>query len=230
MNADRKAQAVIFDVDGVLIDSYAAHFESWSALATETGIRFTESDFVRTFGQTSRDILARFWTDRVLDDSRIKSLDDRKESLFRQIVERKFPFMPGAVALIDALHQAGFKIAAGSSGPPENVELVLCKLDRRDRFDAIITGRDVTRGKPDPQVFLLASTQLRIEPCSCCVVEDAPAGLEAAHRAGMASIGLASTGRRREDLRGADLVVDSLDALSPASIAAVIAARNRGPS
>ena len=221
------AGAVIFDVDGVLIDSYDAHFESWSALARESGVTFSESDFASTFGQTSRDIIVRFWAVPPADDAAVGALDDRKEQLFRQIVSQQFPTMPGAVRLIDSLIQAGILIAAGSSGPPENVELALAKLDRRDRFGAVVTGRDVTRGKPDPQVFLLAARRLGVEPSRCCVIEDAPAGIEAAHRACMACIGLVSTGRRRSDLGRADLLVDSLQSLSPDMIASLIAANAR---
>lgn len=207
--------AVIFDMDGVLIDSYRAHFESWRIVAAEEGLHITEEQFSRTFGRTSREIIAALWGDRTPGDERIRELDDRKEAAFRDLIRDNFPIMPGAPELLDALHGEGFGVAIGSSGPPENVALTVEKLGRRHVFGAIITGKDVTRGKPDPQVFLLASERLGIPPQRCVVVEDAPPGIEAAHRAGMKAVGLASTGRTPEMLAQADWVVKSLHELSP---------------
>ena len=213
--------AVIFDMDGVLIDSYQAHFESWRGLAAEIGSTYTEEEFAHSFGRTSRDIIEAHWG-KGLSPERIAEMDDRKEALCRQIMSRDFPLMPGAAELTEALHGAGIKLAVGSSGPPANVALTMERLNPDGRFEAIVTGVDVTRGKPDPEVFLIAAQRLRVEPASCAVVEDAAPGITAAKRAGMACIGLASTGRTREELGEADLVVDTLGELTPQRIAEVI--------
>ena len=149
-----------------------------------------------------------------MSDQEIAALDDRKEAAFREILEADFPAMPGAVELLESLKDAGFALAVGSSGPPENVDLVLEKLGHRSLFGAVVTGMDVTRGKPDPQVFLIAAERLGVPPNRCAVVEDAAAGISAASAAGMASVGLVSTGRTREELSAADLVIDSLSELS----------------
>jgi len=207
--------AVIFDMDGVLIDSYWAHFESWRIVAAEEGLEITEEQFSRTFGRTSREIIAALWGDKTPGEERIRELDERKEAAFRDLIRDNFPIMPGATELLDALHREGFRVAIGSSGPPENVALTVEKLGRSNIFGAIITGKDVTRGKPDPQVFLLAAERLNVPPRWCAVVEDAPPGVEAAHRAGMKAVGFASTGRTREMLAQADLIVTSLFELSP---------------
>jgi beta-phosphoglucomutase len=114
------------------------------------------------------------------------------------------------VELIDALHAAGFALAVGSSGPPENVGLVLDRLGRRDKFAAVVTGRDVTRGKPDPQVFAIAAERLGLPAARCLVVEDAPAGVAAAQAAGAKCLGLASAPRDPALLAAADRVVRSL--------------------
>jgi beta-phosphoglucomutase len=218
--------AVIFDMDGVLVDSYHAHLESWRAMAAERGRTMTRGQFDATFGRTSREILATLWPDLVLSEVEIAALDARKEELFRAILDRAFPPMPGAVALLESLYAAGFALAVGSSGPPENVAMVLDRMGCRRLFGTLITGADVTRGKPDPQVFLLAAERLGIAPRRCAVVEDAPPGIAAAKAADMAAVGLASTGRTREILSNADLVVDALAELSPEGIAASIRARN----
>jgi beta-phosphoglucomutase len=212
--------AVIFDVDGVLTDSYDSHFLSWQRMFGEIGVAFTDEQFRSTFGRTNRDIFAELYPGEMTEE-RSRQLGDRKESLYREIVSENFKPLPGAVELIDSLADAGFKLAVGSSGPPENIALTLQKLGRADRFDAAATGADVTRGKPDPQVFLLAAQRLGMPPERCAVIEDAPQGIEAANRAGMISIALTGT-TTRENLAHAMLTVDSLDELSPPRIALLI--------
>jgi len=210
-----RTYAAIFDMDGVLVDTYHAHYQSWLAMAQAEGFSFTEEQFAETFGRTSREIIAHFWGEGRLSDRQIAEMDEQKEAAFRRIIEQNFPAMPGAAELLESLHQAGFALAVGSSGPPENVELVVDKLGVRELLGAVVTGRDVHRGKPDPEVFLIAADRLGVSPARCVVIEDAPAGIEAARRAGMRSVGLASTGRKPEDLAAADLVVASLDELKP---------------
>jgi HAD superfamily hydrolase (TIGR01509 family) len=214
--------AVIFDMDGVLIDSYHAHFGGWSRMYHELKLEYTEADFAADFGRTSRDILFRRFGDQ-LGTERIRELDARKEALFRDSIRNAFPAMDGALELIDALAADGFQLAVGSSGPQENVALCLEKLGRRERFTAVVTGQDVTRGKPDPQVFQVAAQRLGLAPGNCAVVEDAVHGIDAARRAGMKSIGLVGTATR-EQLADADLVVQSLRQLNPGAIRHLIIA------
>jgi beta-phosphoglucomutase len=222
MTTDPQRLAVIFDVDGVLVDSYRAHLESWQRVAASYGLRMSEADFAATFGRTSPDIIRTLWGDRGFADEQVAEFDERKEAEYRRILAEDFPAMPGAAELVDALAESGFVLAAGSSGPPANVELSLEKLGRRERFRAEVTGRDVTRGKPDPQVFQIAAERLGVAPRFCAVIEDAPAGVAAAKRARMAAIGLASTGRSREELSDADLTVSSLRELTPAILRELI--------
>ena len=126
--------------------------------------------------------------------------------------------------MLRSLHDAGFRLAVGSSGPPENVALVLDRLEARDLFEAVVTGEDVTRGKPDPEVFLIAAKRLGVPPARCAVIEDAPPGIAAANAAGMTSVGLLSTGRKPDDLAAARIVVQSLGELSPQVLRDLIAA------
>jgi len=220
--------AAIFDMDGVLIDSYHAHYRSWLEIAAAVGKYFSESDFAAAFGRTSREIIAHFWGEGVCDDACTAAMDARKEAAFRRLLEHDFPAMPGARELLESLAADGFRLGLGSSGPPENVALVLEKLAVRKLFSAVVTGADVTRGKPDPQVFLLTAERLSVQPAHCVVIEDAPAGLTAARRAGMCCIGLASTGRTRDDLAAADLVADSLHELSPALLRRLLIQKAEG--
>jgi len=142
-----KPLGVIFDIDGVLVDSYHAHLASWQRLATECDVPFTDGDFARTFGMTSREIIRTYWPEAHHSDEAVETLDGQKEAWYRELIRENFPMMDGAIELIDALHEAGIVIGAGSSGPPENVHLALNSLGKRSLFQAIVTGMDVTRGK-----------------------------------------------------------------------------------
>jgi beta-phosphoglucomutase len=221
--------AVIFDMDGVLVDTYRAHYRSWLDIAEPEGIHFSEADFALTFGRTSREIIAHYWGNGRYDNAQMAELDGRKEAAFRRRIETDFPAMPGVDELLRSLDQAGFRLAVGSSAPPENVEMVLDKLGARGLFGAVVTGEDVTRGKPDPQVFLIAAERLGIGPGRCAVIEDAPAGVAAANAAGMASVGLLSTGRTPADLAAAHAVVGSLGEISPQMLRDLILCIPRNP-
>ncbi len=216
--------AVIFDMDGVLIDSYEAHFQSWIDLARETGKKFNREDFTWAFGRTSRETVVKYWGSD-LSPERVAQLDDRKEELYRVIIADKLPVMPGVMALMDDLHRNGFKMAVGSSGPPENVYVTVDQLGR-SRFDAIVTGKDVKKGKPNPEVFLTAAKKLGLEPNHCAVIEDAPAGIAAAKAAGMVAIGMTSTGRTRTELVAADVIVGTLTELNADKIRGLIESRS----
>jgi beta-phosphoglucomutase len=212
--------AVIFDVDGVLVDSYQAHFQSWKQALGEIGVQQSEDEFAASFGRTSREIL-RQKLGPDLDEARLSELDDRKETLYRQLFNEFARVMEGATELLDALVADGFLLGVGSSGPAANVGVALELIGRRHVFASIVTGADVTRGKPDPQVFELAAERLGVPAQACAVVEDAVAGIEAANRAGMTSIALTGTATR-DRLGHARLVVDSLHELTPMRVRALL--------
>ena len=217
---------VIFDVDGVLVDSYTAHFHSWLALSDERGChRLTEDEFRATFGRTSRETIMELWPGRKLTAAEIAELDDRKEELFRERLRADFRPIPGARQLIASLKQAGFGLAAGSSGPPANVFLTIDRLQVRDLFDVVVTGVDVTRGKPDPEVFTTCAQRLHAQSVACAVIEDAVVGVEAANRAGMFSIAFVAAGRDPGLFRHASQIVRNLTDLSPEDIRGAIQQR-----
>jgi HAD superfamily hydrolase (TIGR01509 family) len=210
--------AVIFDMDGVLVDSFASHRDAWKAMAIAEGLTFDPARFTAAFGRTSREVITHLWGQDCYTDAQIVALDNQREAAYRDTIHAHFPAMPGAQELIASLNRGGFALALASSGPPENAQLVLEKLGARHLFGAVVTGKDVSKGKPDPEVFLVAASRLRVPPSLCAVIEDAPAGIAAANLAGMFSIGLASTGRTRQSLASARLVIDSLQELSPSLI------------
>ena len=220
-------RAVIFDVDGVLVNSYRAHFEAWKRVAARVGRNLTEEEFASTFGRRNREIFHALWGDHV-PEHQMEPLGDWKEAEYRRILLADFPAMDGARDLIEALHAAGFRLAVGSSGPPENVSTALEGLRAAHLFDAAVNGTQVRVGKPEPEVFLKAAAKLAVEPRFCAVIEDAPAGVEAAVRAGMTPIALEGTAPRERLVgAGAHLVVGSLRELSPRRITALIQGKDK---
>lgn len=221
-----RLEAVIFDMDGVLVDSGPAHFESWRVLARERGLEVSDEQLAGQFGRASRDIIrALFGAD--LPDDEVARLDARKEAIFRDLIRGRCPAMPGALSLVKRLRRAGVPLGLGTSGPPENIDLVLDELGLRDDFAAVVSGMDVRHGKPEPDVFLLVASRLGVLPGGCVVIEDAPAGIEAAQRAGMGVVALAST-HPPESLGPADLVVTSLDEVTVERLEGIVRARARG--
>jgi len=212
---------VIFDMDGVLVDSYRAHFESWRELGRQHGVEMTEEQFASCFGRTSRDIIRHFWSDRV-DEETMAAWDAEKEAAYRDILRAHFPEMDGAGDLLHALAEAGFAMAIGSSGPAENVELARTCLPGGELIRETVNGMEVTHGKPDPEVFLTAARKLGVSPVRCAVIEDAPAGIEAARRAGMTAVAITGTAPREKLAERAHLVVDSLRELTPAQLRTLI--------
>jgi beta-phosphoglucomutase family hydrolase len=188
-------EAVIFDWDGVVVDSSSAHKASWEQLAEERNLVLPEDHFTLSFGRVNKVIIPEIfrWT---LDPEQIKELADRKELLYREILkETGLEPLPGALDLFNNLRDAGIPMAVGTSTPLENVKAVIEMIGAQDNFDAIISSEDVSRGKPDPEVFLKAASALGAAPENCVVFEDAIYGIQAALAAGMKAVALTTTHR-----------------------------------
>ena len=203
---------VIFDMDGVLADTGPIHYESWVRMAKEIGKKFTRKFFNLTFGQQSVPITRILVGDNV-DQELVEKWANLKERYYREMAEEKIVPLPGVLSLLQELETLGFKLAVGSSGPPENVDLLLESLRIKHYFDIVITASDVKNGKPAPDVFLIASKKLTVLPSNCVVIEDAPVGIEAAKSAGMKCIALRTTHCNVELLK-ADLIVSDLSQIS----------------
>ena len=201
--------AVLWDLDGVLVDSSREHFAAFRALMEEQGRSLSEEEFAPLFGLQNDDILRRLLGED-LSREELDELAERKEALFRERIRDNVRPLPGASELARRLHEAGGRQAIVSSTPRANIDLILDALGLAAVFSVRIAAEDAERGKPDPQGFLLAAERLGVAPERCVVLEDAPEGIEAGKAAGMAVAGVATT-RRREQLGGADLVVERLD-------------------
>ena len=209
------SHGVIWDLDGVIIDSAAAHFQSWQQLASETGVTFTEADFRATFGMRNADIIPRYWATTSMAE--VQRLADRKEALYRDLVRANAQALPGALDLLRDLHAAGWRQALGSSAPMENISLIMDVLQLRDYLDAAVSGEDAEQGKPAPDIFLAAARALGLAPLNCVVIEDAVAVVQAARAAGMRCVAV-TNGRPNRELAIADRVVASLTEMTVAQL------------
>ena len=209
-------QGVLFDMDGVLVDSGAAHAESWRVVARQHDITVSDDEFRRTFGRPSRDIVRILWGAHVTD-AFIAEIDEEKEAAYRELIAGRVPLMDGCRAILAALRDAGYVLAVATSGPPQNLQLVLREGEIGEFFTATVHGFDIEHGKPEPDCFLLAAERCGLAPADCVVVEDAPVGVQAGKAAEMPVIGLVGT-NTAELLAdaGADRVIERLSDVTPA--------------
>ena len=186
-----KITGVIFDMDGVIVLTEKAHWLSWQAAAKPRGVHLEYPEFVSCFGRINPDCIRILFGEVSTHES--EAIAEEKESAFREIVRHDVPLAPGLTDFLQSLRARGIRTGIGSSAPPENVNLVLDAGKLRAMFDAVADGSQVSRGKPAPDVFLLAAERMGIPPKNCAVIEDAPAGITAAVAAGMLAIGVTTT-------------------------------------
>ncbi len=201
-------RAVIWDLDGVLADTAEVHFRAWVTALAEWEIPLDRATFGRIFGMNNRDTLTDL-LGRPPEPRELATITGRKEHLFRLEASRLARPMPGALDLLAEMGASGWLQALASSAPQANINLLVDKLGIRKWLKAIHSGEDLPAGKPDPTLFLQTAGALQVPPERCIVVEDAPAGVEAARSAGMRCIAVATT-RSRAVLTVADLLFDDL--------------------
>jgi HAD superfamily hydrolase (TIGR01509 family) len=205
------ARAVLWDMDGTLIDSEEFHWISWRNTMANEGITITRDQFLASFGQRNDSIIPR-WLGAASTPESVERIGDAKEKLYRHLVRKDgISPLPGVASWLNRLHNQGWLQAIASAAPRANVEVVLEALSAARFFEGIVSAEDVRRGKPDPEVYLTAASLVGATPDRCIVVEDAVAGVEGARRAGMRSIGVSHNGKQLP----ADIVVKSLDLLEP---------------
>ncbi|MBN1303691.1 MAG: HAD family phosphatase [Anaerolineales bacterium] len=199
--------AVIWDMDGVLVNTGEFHYQAWESIFNELGFPFSENQFKETFGMNNAGILEVILHQN-LPPGQTQKISDRKERLFRQAVKGKAALLPGIANTLEAFSKWSLKQAIASSAPPQNIDVLVNELKISKYFDAIVSGSDIP-GKPDPAVFLEAASQLDIRPENCIVIEDAIPGVQGAKNAGMKCIAVTTT-NPAEALSKADLIFPDL--------------------
>ncbi len=186
------APLAIFDHDGVLVDSLAFHQQAWLEVGRQSGLPITSEFIHETFGMTNSSIFRKLLGEPV-DEASLARYGDLKEVCYRDAARGKIILMDGVRDLLDRLTAADVLLAIGSSAVRANLDLTVESCGLWGRFAAIVSLEDIQRGKPDPQVFLVAAAKAGVAPSRAVVFEDAPVGIQAAKAAGMRAVGLTTT-------------------------------------
>ena len=219
-------QAVIWDMDGVLVDTGEAHYQAWRQVLAEEGVFFSPDEFRRTFGMNNTSILEMLFGD-LPDPISLQRIGDRKEALFRSFMRGNTAPMPGVLHWLRRLQQRYIPQAVASGAPQENIEFLVDEMGIRSYFTALVSS-DGMPGKPNPMIFLEAARRLGVPPHKCVVVEDGLPGLQAAQSAGMRCIGVTTT-HPAGALILADRVVERLDDLPDDGFDVLIEAGSGAP-
>jgi beta-phosphoglucomutase len=206
-NSAAPVRALIFDMDGTVVDNMRFHEDAWGRLLTQHGLPFDPvSFFATTAGMASDEILRPLFPDAGPDE--IAKLGHDKEIYYREAYRPHVSALAGFLELMARADAAGIPMALASAAPPGNIDVVVDTLGIRSRFATIIAPSQGFRGKPNPDLFLGAAERMKVAPESCIVFEDAPNGIEAARRAGMRAVALL-TMLEAKDFAGYDNVIAS---------------------
>lgn len=211
---DHFTRAVLWDLDGTLVDSEEYHWLAWQETLAVEGVRITREQFAASFGRRNASFLQE-WLGPDAGTADVQRVGDAKEACYRRLIlSRGCSPLPGAVELVIGLHEAGWAQVIASSAPRLNVDAMLDALRIDVYFHALVSSEDVQEGKPDPQVFFVGASRVGVPPARCVVVEDSVSGVEAARRAGMRSVGVS----RASAPLPADLPVVSLTDVAPETL------------
>lgn len=211
-------KGVIWDMDGVLVDTGEFHFQSWMITLAPYGIPFSREIFNNTFGMNNEGIL-KLLKGEEFDPQMINEIGERKEITFRQQIRGQVKLLPGALNLLKSIREENIPQAIGSSAPQKNIDAIVGELELKDYFAVLVSAAEMP-GKPDPAVFLAAAQGIHAPAAQCIVIEDAIAGVEAARRAGMKCIAVTTT-NSAASLHAAHRIVNRLDEISVGDLIAM---------
>lgn len=208
-------------MDGTLADNMVFHARAWIALFRDYGVTVTDEQFLPTAGMKSQEVVRHFMPD--VPEDRIEALVEQKEVMYRFLARDRVRPLPGLAPLLRRARAEGIRLAVATASGPKNLAMMRERLRLDERFDAIAGGGEVARGKPFPDVFLLAAERLGVPPDRCVVFEDAELGVRAAQAAGMPVIGLATwgvDGARLGSMEGVRRVLTDFRGVRPGDVAA----------
>jgi len=213
-------EAVLFDMDGVLVDSIPLHVTAWNTALGDAGLPpLDHAAYMNALGRTNMEMIVMFLArhNLQLPFANRRELVDAKERIFRARIKDEARALPGVHAWLEFLRIKHIRCAVASSGEMANVVAVLDSLQLSDYFASVLSGARLPKSKPDPALFLLAAASVGAEPGKCLVVEDAPAGIQAAKAAHMLCCALSVT-CPPDELQQADILLENLGAVDPASL------------
>lgn len=203
--------AALWDMDGVIVDTYKIHFISWSVVLQEYGTPFNPISFHQIFGMNNRQAI-QFLMGESITPKQINEIEEKKEAAFRQAIQGQVQLLPGVRDWLAGLQKQQVSQALATSAPPENIDMILDETHLRPYFSAIVSASNMV-GKPDPAVFLKAAEMIGVKPSNCLVIEDSTAGIQAAKLAGMRCLAVTTT-NPPELLTLADRVIENLAQLA----------------
>ncbi|NHJ86492.1 MAG: HAD family phosphatase [Asgard group archaeon] len=191
---------IVFDLDGTLVNTLDCHIEAFLELFKELGIAIPYIEIVQNMGRTPKDILLTLIPEIVSQNNKLEIYADRKEELLTKLLEN-VPVINGAIEILSYLKEINVKMCLASSTPMYNVSKMLEKAKIKEYFEAVVTGEDITIGKPNPEVFLIAAKKINAKPESCIIIGDSPHDIEAGKNARMKAIAVATGKHKIETLR-----------------------------
>lgn len=206
---------VIWDMDGVLVDTGEFHYQSWRETLYDYQIPYSREFFDKTFGMNNESIL-KLLGGEDFDPQLIREIGERKEANFRRLIRGQVKTLPGVIPLLESVKGANIPQAIASSAPQANIDALVQEMDLAGYFSDLVSGAEMP-GKPDPGVFLKAAKEIHAPTSGCVVIEDGIPGVEAALRAGMKCIALTTT-NPADSLSAAHLVLDRLDEMTLADL------------
>lgn len=212
--------AVIFDMDGVLVDNNEYHNIAWVEYCKRKNLKISQEEIVSRYGTSNIEFFDLLYGD-TLSKEETDRLGEEKEALYREMYEEHIKPVDGLVEFLQGLKDHGFKLAVATSAIPNNLNFVLDKTNIRRFFDKLADSSMVKRGKPDPDVYLKASELLGIPPSRCLVFEDAVMGVKAAKSAQMKVVAITST-FKPDDLKQADRIINSFTEITPSDVEAML--------
>lgn len=214
---------VLFDMDGVIIDNNIYHIQAWKVFCSKYGMEMTEENYRKNVnGRTASDIITNLFGENVtLID--IKKYSNEKESIYRDLYRPNLAATTGLIAFLEDLKTLGIPMAVGTSAPTENANFILDGLSIRHYFTAVLDENNVTKGKPNPQIYQNASAAINRLPANCVVFEDAVLGIEAGKAAGCKVIGV-TTSHRAEELPDTDLKISDFTEITVDELESLFAA------
>jgi beta-phosphoglucomutase len=207
-DAASPVRAVLFDLDGTLVDNMPYHIAAWIELAATLGTTLTREQVMHEFSGRRNEEILPLVARRTLEPAELNSLAEQKEARYRELYAPHLALTPGAAALLDALDQRGIRYGIASAAPRKNRDFVLDGLGIRKRMAGIVGGEEVAHGKPAPDLFLEGARRVGIAPADILVFEDARLGVQAARAAGMRVAGI-TTGESAEELEKAGALATS---------------------
>ena len=202
---------LIFDMDGVIVDNHQWHFDAWLEFGRRHGIPITKGDFSRHFGSTNQQVMKSLFGESI-SEKEISDLSDEKENIYRELYQSHIKPVKGLSKFLKYASDRKIPVALATSAPTENVRFTLKATGLEKYFDVITDSSMVSRGKPDPQVYLITAEKLGVQPADCIVFEDSVPGILSATKAGMRVIGVATTHKPDELLMYVTEIIMNFDA------------------